>query len=257
MAVTISISGVELEIEERGDGRPLLFLHAGEGLGPNRPWLDLLARKHRVIAPVHPGFGSAKLPDWIGSVDDLAYLYLDLADEMRLENAVLAGVSFGGWVAAEMMVRSSARFSCVALATPLGIKVSDRETRDIADFHAMSRANYLASAWADPAKGEFDTEAMSDTELRSFVSGREALCLYGWRPYMHNPRLKPWLHRIDRPTLLLWGDADRILTPAYRSGWSQALPRARTVTIPGAGHYPHWEQPDEFVRHVAEFVEES
>ena len=250
MAAMMSIAGVELEVAERGAGAPLLFLHSGEGLGAERPWLDLLARKHRVIAPSHPGWGGSKLPDWIGGIDDLAYLYLDLADKLKLSDATLVGCSFGGWIAAEMLVRSSARFSRVVLASPLGIKVSGRDDRDIADMHAMSQSELLAHAWADPAKGEVDTTKLSDGELRGIVSGREALCLFGWRPYMHNPRLKPWLHRIDRPALLLWGAEDRILSPAYRKGWSEALPQARSVTIPRAGHYPHWEQPEAFVNAV-------
>lgn len=251
MPATTNIAGVELEIEERGKGRPLLFLHAGEGLGPERPWLELLARRHRVIAPVHPGFGNSALPDWFGSVDDLAYLYLDLAEKLHLEDAMLVGASFGGWVAAEMLVRSTARFTKVVLAAPLGIKVSDRDTRDIADMHSMSEADYRARAWADPAKGIVDTTKFVDAELRGLVRGREALCLFGWKPYMHNPRLKPWLHRIDRPVVLLWGAADRIVTPAYREGWLKALPHAKATTIANAGHYPHWEQPEQFAEIVA------
>src|SRR6476660_2681276 len=79
MPRSISIASVALELEERGDGPPLLFLHPGEGLEPRREWLDLLARRFRVIAPHHPGWGNSALPDWLSTVDDLAYLYLDLA----------------------------------------------------------------------------------------------------------------------------------------------------------------------------------
>ena len=72
MTRALRVAGVDLAIEERGSGRPLLFLHPGEGLEPQRPWLDLLARQYRVIAPWHPGWGASALPDWIGTVDDLA-----------------------------------------------------------------------------------------------------------------------------------------------------------------------------------------
>ena len=54
----LSIAGADLELVERGAGRPLLFLHAGEGLYPQRPWLERLARHYRVIAPSHPGWGN-------------------------------------------------------------------------------------------------------------------------------------------------------------------------------------------------------
>src|SRR5215470_15573211 len=227
MTRTLSVAGTTLEMLERGQGRPLLFLHPGEGLAPERPWLELLSRRFRVIAPWHPGYTNSPLIDGSGSVDDLAYLYLDLAEELKLANAVLVGACFGGWIAAEMMVRSTARFSRLVLADPLGIKIGGREERDIADMDALPRARYLKLAWADPAKGEIDFAGLPDTELAAIVRGREAFALYGWKPYMHNPRLRRWLHRIDRPTLLLWGAEDRIVTPAYGESWRRAKPNAR------------------------------
>src|SRR5438874_3451588 len=141
MTKTMSIAGTTLELVERGHGRALLFLHAGEGLAPERPWLDLLSRRYRVIAPWHPGYGNSPLIEGSGSVDDLAYLYLDLAGAFGFEDAVLVGACFGGWVATEMMVRSTARFSRLVLIDPLGIKISGREERDIADMHALPRAD--------------------------------------------------------------------------------------------------------------------
>jgi pimeloyl-ACP methyl ester carboxylesterase len=257
MTRTISLAGTTLELMERGEGRPLLFLHAGEGLASERPWLDLLSRKYRVIAPRHPGYGNSPLIDGSGSVDDLAYLYLDLAAELRLENAVLVGACFGGWIAAEMMVRSTARFSHLVLVDPLGIKISGREERDITDMHGVPREEYLKLAWADPANGDVDFTNLPASELAAIVRGREAFALYGWKPYMHNPRLKRWLHRIDIPTLLLGGAEDRIVTPAYGEGWRQAISGARIEIISQAGHFPHWEQPAVFVERLSAFVDNS
>jgi pimeloyl-ACP methyl ester carboxylesterase len=254
MAKTMTVAGVTLEVEERGQGRPLLFLHGGDGMGADRPWLDQLAGHYRVIAPSHPGFGRSVLPDDIATVDDLAYLYLDLAAAMGLEDAVLAGSSFGGWIAAEMAVRSTARFSRLVLVDPLGIKVGGRNDRDIVDMHAMTRDQFLDVAWADPAKGRIDYATLPDTELATIARGREALALFGWKPYMHNPRLKRWLHRIDRPTLVLWGDKDRIIARGYVEGWAKAIPGAKLETIANAGHFPHWEQPDDFIARVRAFA---
>jgi pimeloyl-ACP methyl ester carboxylesterase len=211
----------------------------------------------RTIESGHPGYGNSPLMDGAGSVDDLAYLYLDLAAELRLEDAVLLGACFGGWVAAEMMVRSTARFSQLVLVDPLGIKISGRGERDIADMHALPRTEYLRLAWADPAKGDVDFTNLQESELAAIVRGREAFALYGWKPYMHNPRLKRWLHRIDLPTLLLWGAEDRIVTPAYGEGWRQAIPTARLEIIPQAGHFPHWEQPEAFVERLSAFLSKN
>jgi pimeloyl-ACP methyl ester carboxylesterase len=252
---SLTLAGTRLELVEEGAGRPLLFLHAGEGLQPQRPWLTLLARRYRVIAPWHSGWGNSVLIDGLGLVDDLAYLYLDLADELGLEDAVLVGACFGGWVAAEIMVRSTARFRCLVLADPLGAKFGGREERDIADMHAVPRAEYLRLAWADPAKGEVDFTRLPDSELAVIAREREAFALYGWKPYMHNPRLGRWLHRIDRPTLLLWGAEDRIVTPSYGEKWRRAIPDARLELIADAGHFPHWEQPEAFVDRLAAFVD--
>src|SRR4030088_1496913 len=124
MKRTITVTGTTLELIERGGGNSMLFLHAGEGLAPERPWLDLLAKRYRVIAPSPPGYGNSPLIDGgAGGVDDLAYLYLDLAAELGLEDAVLVGADLGGWIGAEMVVRCNAHFSCLVLVAPLGIKL--------------------------------------------------------------------------------------------------------------------------------------
>jgi pimeloyl-ACP methyl ester carboxylesterase len=253
MSRQVTVSGVSLEIEEKGQGRPILFLHPGEGLQPGRPWLDRLAVNHRVIAPHHPGFGGSVLPDWMGSVDDLAYLYLDLAAALKLENAVLVGACFGGWVAAEMAVRSTARFAGLVLAAPLGIKVGGVLDRDILDMHAVSREEFMRRAWADPEKGVVDYTRLGDAELAGIARGRETLAVFGWKPYMHNPRLKRWLHRIDIPTHLIWGEQDGIVSTAYGEAWKAEIPSASMETMAATGHYPHWEHPDRFAELVDGF----
>jgi pimeloyl-ACP methyl ester carboxylesterase len=254
MARSISIAGVSLELEERGDGRPLLFLHAGEGLEPGREWLDLLARRFHVIAPHHPGWGHSSLPDWLTTVDDLAYLYLDLARAVEFTDAVLVGACFGGWIAAEMAIRDTRSFANLVLVDPLGIKVGGVTQRDIADMHAISRDEYMRLAWADPAKGARDLMQLPETELAGIARGREAFARFGWKPYMHNPHLRRWLHRIDIPALLLWGEHDGIVRPSYGEAWRSEIPGAQMQHVAGAGHFPHWEQPQEFVERLSQFV---
>lgn len=246
MSRSITVSGVALDIYERGEGRPLLFLHPGEGLQPARPWMDQLARTHRVIAPDHPGFGGSALPDWFGTVDDIAYLYLDLIQALRLDGVLLVGACFGGWIAAEMAVRNTAALSRLVLSAPLGIKVGGVLERDITDMHAITRADFQRKAWADPTRAEIDYTLLSDAELAGIARGRESLALFGWKPYMHNPRLRRWLHRIDVPTQLIWGDRDGIVSTDYAAGWQAEIPGATLRIISDAGHYPHWEQPEAF-----------
>jgi len=254
MGRSLTVAGVRLELEEQGQGRPLLFLHPGEGLQPRRGWIEALAKHFRVIAPHHPGFGGSDLPDWIGTVDDLAYLYLDLARDLALQGAILAGSSFGGWIAAEMAVRDTRRFAGLVLADPLGIKVGGVLDRDIADMHGTDRDEIMRLSWADPAKGQLDYTTLPDTELAGIARGREALAVFGWKPYMHNPRLRRWLHRIDIPTRLIWGEQDGIVKLSYAEGWRAEIAGAALEIIPAAGHYPHWEQPDAFAARVAAFA---
>jgi pimeloyl-ACP methyl ester carboxylesterase len=250
-----SINGIRIEAIERGSGRPLLFLHPGTGISAAAPVLDRLAERARLIAPSHPGFGGSELPPSFTSIDDLAYFYLDLLDELDLDHAIVAGVSLGGWIAAEMAVKSCARISHLVLANPVGIKVGDRETRDIADIFALTEEQFAEMAYFDPAAAKHDYKAMPEAEVLAVARNREATARYGWSPYMHDPKLKQRLHRIHIPTLLLWGTADRILSAPYGQAYCAAIPGARLQPIERAGHFPHLEQPDEFARRIFAFVD--
>src|SRR5881398_2817590 len=116
----LTVRGVSLEMVERGHGRPMLWLHGEEGPAPRAPFLDLLAAHGRVLAPSHPGFGHSPDADRIDTVDDLAYLYLDLLAEQDARDAVVIGASLGGWIAAEMAVKCADRLGGLVLVAPLG-----------------------------------------------------------------------------------------------------------------------------------------
>src|SRR5262245_45505721 len=119
----LNVAGAKIRLLEAGQGPDLLFLHGAEGPDTySSAYLEHLAGSFRVIAPWHPGFGHSERPKSFTRIDDLAYFYLDLAEHLGLKNAVLAGSSFGGWIAAEMAVRSSTSFSHMILSAPLGFK---------------------------------------------------------------------------------------------------------------------------------------
>ncbi|WP_328623014.1 alpha/beta fold hydrolase [Streptomyces sp. NBC_00354] len=63
-------------------------------------------------------------------------------------------------------------------------------------------------------------------------------------PYMHDPKLLRRLRRVDVPALLLWGESDRIVTPAYGAAYAEAFGRGRLQVISEAGHLPQLEQPE-------------
>ena len=95
---------------------------------------------------------------------------------------------------------------------------------------------------------------MSDEQLVIHARNREALCLYAWHPYMYNPQLPRWLGRIDVPTLLVWGESDRVVSPEYGRAYVGMIPGARFELIERAGHHPEIEHPAAFVDCVARFL---
>jgi pimeloyl-ACP methyl ester carboxylesterase len=252
---TLTINGIRVEAVERGSGRPILFLHPGIGLDPAAPVLNRLAAHARVIAPSHPGFGGSEQPKTFTHIDDLAYFYLDLLDQLDLRDVILVGVSFGGWIAAEIAVKSTARLSHLVLANPVGIKVGDRETRDIADMFAITEQDFNVRAYFDPSIAVRDYKTMPEEAVRMVVRNREATARYGWSPYLHDPKLKGRLHRIRIPTLVLWGSADRITADGYGRAYAAAIPGARLEPIERAGHFPHIEQPDAFAEKIFAFTQ--
>ena len=95
---------------------------------------------------------------------------------------------------------------------------------------------------------------LADEALLALIRNREAAARLTWRPFMHNPALRRWLHRITVPTLVLWGGSDRIVRPDYGRAFQHAIPGARFQLIPAAGHYAYLERPDAFVAAVTAFL---
>lgn len=250
----ITVSGIQIEMIERGRGRPLLFLHPGIGIEAGAPVLERLAARSRLLVPTHPGFGRSEAPTSFDRIDDLAYFYLDLLEQLDLRDVTVVGVSLGGWIAAEIAIKSTARISHLVLANPIGIKVGGREQRDIADIFAISEDDFLKIAYYDPSAGKRDYKTMPDAEVRAAARNREATARYAWSPYMHDPKLKGRLHRIQIPTLFLWGTHDRVLSEDYGRAYCAAVPGARFEPIERAGHFPHIEQPDAFADKVFAFI---
>jgi len=252
----LTVHGVRLEMIERGQGRPILWLHGEDGLDPQAPFLDLLAACGHLIAPSHPGFGHSPDAETVDTVDDLAYLYLDLLTERDLRQVTVIGSSLGGWIAAEMAVKSTARLAKLILVAPLGIKVGDRETRDIPDIFALTADEVARLKYHDPSRAAVDYATLSDDALTVIARNREATALYAWDPYFHNPKLRQRLHRIDIPTLLLWGTSNHFVTPGYYgTAYRNAIPGARLEIIEHAGHLPQMERPEAFVERVQAFID--
>ncbi len=251
----MTLNGIELEVLHRGSGTPLLLLHGFDTLHPEAPLLDLLGRHAEIIAPSSPGFGNTKRPADFDTMYDLVHLYLAVLDELPYDRIALLGLSFGGWLAAEVAVASCHKLSKLILVDPVGIKLGGPTTRDILDIFNVNPAEVRRRSWHDPAKAP-DYDAMTDEELIIHARNWESLCLYAWHPLLYNPQLKHWLGRIQVPTQVLWGASDGIVSPDYGRAYAGMIPGARFELIEAAGHHPEEEQPERFSERVAAFLKE-
>lgn len=250
----LKLHGVDVELVREGTGKQLLLLHSEEGIESHSEAIAFLGKSFDVICASHPGFGGSSLPRHLSTIDDLSYFYLDLIDRLDLHDAVLVGAGMGGWIAAEMVTKSVERFSHLVLAGAVGVKFTDRETRDFADVFSLPPTEVARRSYFDPKVASTQTDGASDDYLTRVARNREAACLFGWSPYMHSPKLRSRLHRITIPSLLLWGAADEVASPAYGKTYASALPDARFETIPEAAHFVLHEQPKRACEKIVAFA---
>src|SRR5262249_14759143 len=194
-----ALRGFDFRVCAEGTGPPRLFLHGGDGPQDLLPFFPRLAACFDVIAPTHPGFAGTAIPEHFDALADLVYLYLDLLDVLDLHDVILMGLSMGGWVAAEMAVRNTSRLAQLILVDAVGIKPGDRDTRDSADIFGLPAPEVARLLFHDPAQAPH-LATMTDEQVRVVAGDRIAHAMYTWDPYMHNPKLRYRLHRIDVPT---------------------------------------------------------
>jgi pimeloyl-ACP methyl ester carboxylesterase len=251
----IALAGVELDVWECGNGRPLVFLHGAGGFRADDEFVGLLGRHRRVIAPSHPGFGGSSLPDWIDRPDDIAHIYLSLLDQLGHAPIDVIGCSLGGWIAAELACMVPERFRKLVLVGPVGVKLGGRDTLDVPDIFAMPAAAVEKLLYHDPDRHRPDFAKLTDDQLTVMLRNRETTVLLTWEPFMHNPKLRQRLHRARCPTLFLRGESDGLVSAAYLEGYAALLPDTRMVAIASAGHLPQQEQPAAFVDAVMSFLD--
>jgi len=250
----LTIHGIDLEVLRGGDGDPIVLLHGMRSLTTASRFAARLAAYGAVIAPSCPGFGLSPRPKDFDTIYDLVHLQRALLDALPGEDITLVGLSFGGWLAAEVAAQGHPRLTRLVLVDPVGIKISDRETADILGVFNRSPAEVRRAAWHDPDRFAPDFDAMEDAEIVRHARDWEALCRYAWHPYMYNPQLPRWLGRIAVPALVAWGDRDGIVSPAYGHAFAGMIPGARFKTIANCGHHPEIERPDELAALIGSFI---
>lgn len=250
----LDLRGASIHYFRGGAGPPLLYLH---GAGGGSAWLPVharLAERFDVIAPDHPGFGLSDRPDWLEGVDDLVLHYLDFLDALGLERVHLLGTSLGGWIAAEIAVSHSHRLQGLVLVDAAGLHVPGAPALDL---FMMSPEENVRVLFHDPAQAERMLAMPRDEDaVRMQLKGQATLALLAWNPYLHNPKLAGRLYRVRTPTLVVWGEQDRLIPLVHGQAYAAGIPGARLAVVPASGHLPHYEQTDELVRLVVEFLTE-
>ena len=246
---TVEINGTTITYRRGGSGRPLLFLHGAGGAGTALGFMEGYATSHDVILPDHPGFGASDTPDWLETIHDMAFFYLDFLEALDLKNVHIIGQSLGGWITLETAVRSTERISRLTLLGSAGINLPDvpmgdlfawdKETRYRTIIHNDAIAEKLL---AMPTTPEQDAMAAKNEETTKL------LC---WEPRFHDPHLHKWLHRITVPTQIIWGANDPVFPLPYGEALTEFMPGAELSVIEACGHLPQIEKPDELKTLIA------
>ncbi len=248
------VGKVDAEVVVGGAGAPIVVLHGFHNLPVESPFLRKLTACGTVYAPSLPGFGHTVRPDDFDTTYDLVNFCLDFVEALPQGPVTLVGLSFGGWLALELATKNLPGLARLVLVDTLGVKLSDRETADIADIFNLHPDDIHARRWVDQEAGRLDFDAMTDDEIVVYAKNREALCLYGWDPYMYTPQLSQWLHRIKVPSLVVWGENDGIVDTTYGRDVAARIPNARFEMIAKAGHHPEVEQAEKVAQHIGAFV---
>lgn len=251
----ITVSGLQLEYFDEGQGPVVLYLHSSEGPNPDLALVKALTKTNRVVMPALPGFGTSETASFIRSVDDMSYVLLDLIEALDLADVTVVGSSLGGWAAVELATKASPRIARLVLDNPLGLRfVTDPTQRQFPDIYQDLPSQWSAYFSAsEPMDGRDWLSVERDIALRA-ARNREMFVKVGWSPYLYNPKLAGRIHRASVPTLVLWGDQDKLANREYAESYTAALPDASLKVIAGAGHFAFLDKPEEVASAVLDFA---
>lgn len=245
----LMVDGCRTRLRRGGKGPPLLYLHGANGVSAIQPFMELLAAKYDVLVPEHPGFGLSDEPQWLDNIQDLAYYYLDMLDQLELPKVRVVGSSIGGWLAMEMAVREPARFEAMVLIGAAGIRIPEARPGDIFLWSAEAAAR---NTFADQKWVEFAMANPPDVDTG--LKNKHTVAKLAWEPRLHDPMLAKWLHRLRMPVQLAWGEQDKVMPIAHAHALQKLLPHAQLKTFTNCGHLPQTEQPEQFARGALEFL---
>ena len=237
-----------LTIDDRGNGPAVLVLHGGGGPLTVAGFVEAMSAHSRVIAPVHPGFGGTPRPDDFDSVEKLADAYAALLERLALTDVLVVGFSIGGWIANALALRAGARLRGVVLVNGAGIMV---DGEPCADVFSLTPPQLSALSFHDAARFGIDPSKLTDMQKAGMAANMKTLAVYGRARDMGDPALRARLADVRVPVLVVWGESDRVVTPAYGRAVAASFPNARFEIIAQCGHMPQIEQPQRLLELVA------
>jgi pimeloyl-ACP methyl ester carboxylesterase len=254
MSQTLNVEGVgsvEVSFSERGTGQPVIVLHGGAGPLSVVPWAELLARTKpvRVLTPTHPGFMGTPRPEALEDIPGLARVYAALIRQLGLDGVTVIGNSVGGWIAAELALHAPALIRKLVIVDAAGIEVPGHP---VADVFSLSLEEISRLSYHDPARFRIDPSKLTPEQKALFASNFATLKVYGGS--MMDATLRARLAAIATPTLVVWGEADRIVDTDYGRAYAQAIPGARFELLAGTGHVPFVETPQLLADTVGPFI---
>ena len=248
----------QAQVFQGGAGEPLLFLHGSGGLHEGA-YLNQLAQKFTVYAPVHPGFGPSEGIDHIDDIIDLALYYHDLMDELGIESAHIVGHSLGGMLAAELAALCSHRVRRLVLSNPVGFW---RDEEPVLDFISLPPNELIPYVIHDPESeamsAAFPTPESDDAMVEALFQRTQAFTTAGkflWP--IPDKGLKRRIHRIQAPTLIIWGESDGLVPVSYAEDFRSRIKDSRVAILKECSHMPMFEKPDDFVGLITEFLREG
>ncbi|MPZ55308.1 MAG: alpha/beta fold hydrolase [Rhizobiales bacterium] len=246
--------GANIHYRRSGRGPALLLLKSEDSLPADPDFLAALSQDFDVVVPDHPGFGRSASPEWLKGIGDAAYFYLDFLAQLNLKQVHVVGCSLGGWLAAEIAIRDCGRLASLNLIAPFGVR---RKGVPFGDIFLWTPEENLRNRFFDQAHAErFLAAALAQTpeQATAHLKDRYTTARLGWNPRFHNPELERWLHRIDRPLHLIWGDSDQVVPAAVAETWRERLPQTRLTIVERCGHLPQIEQPKATADRIKAFI---
>ena len=238
-------------IETAGDGPPLLYLHGAVGQKGWAPFLQQLSQRYTVYAPYLPGYGESTGLDHLADLTDLTLYHLALLDALGVARADVVGHFLGGMIAAEMAAFSPSSVSRLVLASPAGVW---RNEEPVADLLAMT-PDELREGLGATSETVSSLDGIADMLARDRMQDIAAAGKFLWP--LPDRGLNRRAYRIKAPTLILWGDRDRINPASYAADFQELIAGSRTGTLDHAGHLLMLEQPNAFVNAVRVFLGEG